>query len=110
MNNKIEIIKNTEKLNKINRALVGGSVFCMFSYVILLGLTAANVVTLRNTSKIVEDSKTELGQVELSYMSVENMMALETESKANFAEPENIAYVTDSSDNSKQVAVLDSRN
>lgn len=110
MNNKIEIANNIETLNKAKRIFATGSVVCMFAYVILLGLTAANVVSARTSSKLVEDAKTELGQIELSYMSTENMMALETESKADFKEPENIAYVSSVNESSKPVAVLDSRN
>ncbi len=110
MMSKIEMTNSIEAINKAKRFFAAGSVFCMFAYVILLGFTAANVVTMRNSAKLVEDAKTELGQIELSYMNTENIIALENENKANFAEPENIAYVSNSNVSSKPVAVLDSKN
>ncbi len=110
MNNKFDTKLKVEKLNKLNQYLISGSVFCMFSYVILLGLTAANVVTLRSTDKMVDDSKTQLGTVELSYMSTENVMALENGSSADFNQATNIAYVGSNLGETNSVAIADLNN
>ncbi len=109
-NNKIDTKLKIEKLTKLNQYLISGSVFCMFSYVILLGLTAANVVTLRTTNKMVDDSKTQLGTVELSYMSNENVMALENGSEVDFSQATNIAYVGAKADDVNSVAIANTNN
>jgi hypothetical protein len=93
MNNKNNLQNQINIVNKTNTYLLSGSFVCMFSYLILLGLTSANVVTLRSVAKNVEDVKTELSTVELSYMTTENMMALESSQSTGFAQAENISYV-----------------
>jgi len=86
---------NIDRLNKTNKFLISGSIFCMFSYIILLGLTSLNVVSVKSVTKSIEDSKSELSTVELSYMSQENMMVLENEENIDFSQAINIAYVSD---------------
>lgn len=100
-----------EKLSKLNTYLLSGAVFSMFSYVILLGLTASNVVALRSTTKLVEDSKTELGGAELGYMSIDNVISLENDSDVDFDEAVNVAYVSvNNTANADSVAIATNGN
>jgi hypothetical protein len=106
MSNTNNLQNQIDTMNKASTYLLSGSFVCMFSYVILLGLTSANVVTLRSVTKNVEDAKTELSTVELSYMSSENMMALETSSSTGFSQADNISYVnTHNVDDTNTVAI-----
>ncbi len=91
MNNK-NTKQNIDKLKKLNVGLVSGAVFCSFAYVVMLGLTAVNVVSLRSTTKLVDDAKTELSNVELGYMTDKNVIALEN-SNESFNLADNISYV-----------------
>ncbi len=109
MNNK-QIQTNIEKFSKLNTWLVSGSIFCMFTYVIMLGLTAANVVNLRTVAKSVEDTKTELSTVELGYMTDKNIMALENDYSSTFSLATNIAYVDSTASDSKNSVALANSN
>lgn len=84
--------KDIETIAKANRYLASLSVFCIFAYVAMLGMTAVNVVTLRAATKTVEDKKTELSMLELSYMNESNALAVE--SAAEFSPAKNISYAT----------------
>ncbi len=90
MNKKLQK-KDIETVAKFSTYLASLSVVCIFSYVLMLGLTAVNVVSLRSTTKSVEDKKTELSQIELSYMTISNAMALEPDNE--YSPAKNISYV-----------------
>lgn len=102
--------KNIEKISKLNRFLVSGTVFFMFSYLILLGLTSLNVVSVRSITRSIEDAKNELSVVELSYMNLENVMVLESQEDTGFNQATNIAYVKQSDvSNTPTVAIANTR-
>lgn len=86
--------KDIENLTKLNRWLVSSSVVFVFAYVVMLGVTATNVVTFRAVSKQVDEKKTELSQVELGYMNASNAIALEQMPETGFAPATGIAYVS----------------
>jgi hypothetical protein len=93
MSNKNKLQNQISKFSKINTYLLSGSCVFVLSYVVLIGLTSANVATMRSVTKNVEDMKTELSIVELSYMNNSNMMALESNQSNIFSQAENISYV-----------------
>jgi len=93
MNNKNNLQNKINIFRKTNTYLFSGSCVFVLSYVVLTGLTSANVATMRSISKDVEDMKTELSIVELGYMNNSNMMALESSQSSGFAQAENISYV-----------------
>jgi hypothetical protein len=102
---------NIERLSKINFILVVSCFSCVFSYLILLGITSTNIVSTKSLTKTVDEKKTELATVELEYMNTENIVALESISGADFSNTVNISYVTvDDINNANFVALAKGSN
>jgi hypothetical protein len=95
MRNTKKHTKQIEKLSRTNFKIICSVCGLMFSYLILLGLTATNIVTTKSLSKVVDDKKTELATVELDYMKVQNIVALESVSNTDFMEAKNVSYVNE---------------
>lgn len=87
--------KEIETIKQINFRLVSISAVCVFVYLIMLGLTATNIVSAKAISKSVEDKKTELATAEIDYMSTQNIVAIETNSNSDFTIASSISYVNE---------------
>ena len=87
-----EIKTKLKKIQKIRSILSIGSIFCVFSYIVLLGFTSVNVVTVKNMSKGISDSKSRLAAMELSYMNTDNAMEIQDTFKDKFTLAKNISY------------------
>lgn len=98
--------KQIEKFQKMNGYMVYGIGFFMFSYVILLCGTSANVVSMRNINKNVEDRKTDLATKEIQYMTIENSIALGNTDSSGFEISENAIYVKSGEDNSLNAVAI----
>lgn len=98
--------KEIETIKQINFRLISISVMCVFVYLVMLGLTATNIVSAKTVSKSVEDKKTELATAEVDYMSTQNIVAIETNSNSDFVAANSISYVNEGIQNQENTVAF----